>query len=67
VFGRTHIKKYFFNNKEEIDNKMIKYFKDHLFMCVSKHYWFGLVTMKEYLLGKFIFISKHVVLAMKTR
>jgi len=29
---------------------MIEYFKDHLFMCVSKHFWFGLVTMEEYLL-----------------
>jgi len=34
VFGHTYIKKYFFNSKEEIDKKMIEYFKDHLFMCV---------------------------------
>jgi len=33
VFGHTHINKYFFNNKEEIDKKkMIEYFKDHLFI-----------------------------------
>jgi len=38
VWSHTHIKKYFFNNKKEIDKKMIEYFKDHLFMCVSKHY-----------------------------
>jgi len=28
---------------------MIEYFKDNLFVCVSKYYGFGLVTMEEYL------------------
>jgi len=48
VWPHTYIKKYFFNNKEEIDKKkMIEYFKDHLLMCVFKHYWFGIVIMEE--------------------
>ena len=29
----THIKKYFFNNMNEIDKKIIEYFKDYL-LCV---------------------------------
>jgi len=34
VFGHTHINKYFFNNKEKIDKKMIEYFNDNIFMYV---------------------------------
>jgi len=33
VWSHTH-KEIFFNNKKEIDKKIIEYFKDHLFMCV---------------------------------
>jgi len=29
----AHIEKYYFNNKKEIDKKMIEYFKDNL-LCV---------------------------------
>jgi len=29
---------------------MIEYFKDNLFMCVFKQYWFGLVIIEEYLI-----------------
>jgi len=28
---------------------MIEYFKDNLFMCVFKHYLFGLVIIEKYL------------------
>jgi len=37
VFGHTHIKKYFFNNKEEINKKNIEYFKKNLFICVYRN------------------------------
>jgi len=35
MFVHTQIKKYFSNNKEEIDKKMIEYYEDNLFMCVQ--------------------------------
>jgi len=34
VFGRTHINKYFFNDAKKLDEKIIKYFEDNIFMLV---------------------------------
>jgi len=28
---------------------MVEYFEDSLFLSVSKHYWFGFVTIEEYI------------------
>jgi len=38
VRSHTHIKKYFLIIKRKLIKKMIEYFEENLFMCVSKHY-----------------------------
>jgi len=39
------------------DKKVIEYFKENFFMCMIKHFLFGPMTMKEYIMKSLEFIS----------